>query len=120
MVRRLPAVLLVGLLVWACASPTLPLPPPSLVPTQTAGIDADHVMLNAECGSVEANVYVQILNLGHTGGVPVPAIDFGVTVVATPCGSYAASVYAHKDDELEITQQSGLEVSTPQTIVVGM
>ena len=36
----------------ACASPTLPLPPPE-APTQTAGPDADHVKLSAACGGAE-------------------------------------------------------------------
>jgi hypothetical protein len=120
--RALPVVLLTGLvsLAAACDSPTLPLPPPSLIPTQTAGVDADHVTLNAACGSVYADVYVQILNLGHSGGAPIPNMDVGVVVAATSCGAYTASVYGHYDDLLEITQEEGITVSTPQWVTIGM
>ncbi len=119
MVRRLPAVLLAGLGV-ACASPTLPLPPPSLRPTQSPGVDADHVTLSAGCASVPANVFVQVLNLGHPTGTPIPNAQKGVVVGSTSCGAYTATVYAHLQDQLEITYEEGLDVSIPQSVFVGM
>ncbi len=103
-----------------CASPTLPLPPPSPDPTQTAGIDADHVVLTAVCGSVDPDVYVDIINLGHAGGSPIPAGQTGVIVTATSCGAYQATVFAHQYDKLEITYQENLQVSLPQMVTVGM
>jgi hypothetical protein len=118
MVRRLPAVLLVAVGV-GCASPTLPLPPPSQIPTEAAGVDADHITLSAPCGSVPGSVYVQIINVGHPGGIPVPAGSTGVIVTSNLCGAYTASVYAHEDDQLEITYEEGLDVSIPQVVQVG-
>jgi hypothetical protein len=118
MLRRLTAVLLVGQGV-ACASPTLPLPPPSGMATQTAGVDADHVMLSEICDSVPGSSYVQIVNTGHPGGPAIPNIDTGVIVFSSPCGAFSASVYGHAYDKLEITYEVGFEVSLPQSVTIG-
>ena len=117
MVWRLPAVLLLGTGL-ACASPTLPLPPPSTIPTQAVGVDADHVTINGACASVPPNVGVQVINVGHAGGTPIPASSTGVIVTSSSCGSYSASVYAHQYDQLEITYVEGLDVSIPQVVQV--
>jgi hypothetical protein len=95
----------------ACASPTLPLPPPEL-PTQTLGVDADHITLSAGCGSVESDAIVLILNEN-------PALQGDKAVsgsVASDCGQWDASVFAHTGDVLEITQLSGA-MTSPETLL---
>jgi hypothetical protein len=118
MPRRLPAsgrfaklLALPFLLALACASPTLPLPPPEL-PTQTIGVDADHITLSAGCGSVENGAVVIIINQN-----PAVGGDKAVSgALANPCGQWDASVYAHAGDVLELTQLSGSDTS-PETLV---
>jgi len=85
-----------------------------------AGADADHVTLVAACGSVPAEVYVQVINLGHTGGAALPVGENGTLTLSSSCGSYTAFVYAHTMDRLEITYQEELQISTPQYVTVGM
>jgi hypothetical protein len=104
MLRRLLAVgrLVAPLaLAMACASPTLPLPPPG-APTQESGPDADHIRLVAACGSAEPDALIAIRNNSN------PPNQAGVLVVANGCGAWdAPSVLAHRGDVLEITQQFG-------------
>jgi hypothetical protein len=116
MARGLPAVVLVALVALgaACASPTLPLPPPSQIPAVTA-LDADHVVITAECASVPANAWVSLVNLAT-----VPSEDKGVVVVASTCGGYTAHVYAHDGDTIEITYTGGLVESEPQELVIDL
>jgi hypothetical protein len=77
----------------SCLSPTLPLPPPE-APTLEAGSDADHVKL------------------------VVPG-DLAVSGArADDCGAWDALVYAHSQDELDITQEFGETRSTPEVVQV--
>ncbi|HEY6462871.1 MAG TPA: hypothetical protein VIY73_22025 [Polyangiaceae bacterium] len=92
----------------ACASPTLPLPPP-MVPDQSPGVDLDHVKLSAPCGGASPNAVIVIVN--ENGAVPDDQAVSGAVV--TSCGSWDASVFAHTGDELEITQEIGTERSQP-------
>jgi hypothetical protein len=99
------------LLALACASPTLPLPPPEL-PTQTIGVDADHITLSAGCGGVESGAVVVIINEN-----PDLAGDKAVSgTIASSCGQWDASVFAHSGDLLQVNQLSGTETS-PDTLV---
>lgn len=99
--------------VLACASPTLPLPPPEL-PTVEAGADLDHVHLTADCGGVEANAVIVIINEN-----PAIAGDLAVSgALASSCGKWDATVYAHKGDALNITQESGTDRSLPTELVI--
>jgi hypothetical protein len=91
----------------ACASPTLPLPPP-LAPTQTETADADHVKLAAPCGGAEPSALIVILNTN-----PSLAGDMAVSgSLANNCGAWDAIVYAHRGDVLSITQEMGTESSS--------
>ncbi len=93
----------------ACASPTLPLPPPEL-PSQTS-LDADHIVLSAGCGGAEANAIILILNEN-----PMLRADQAVSgTIASPCGQWDAVVYAHSGDQLDISQQADA-LSSPDTI----
>ena len=116
MPRRLPAIrrsagvlAVATLLGLACASPTLPLPPPEL-PDQTAGLDADHIILSADCGGAEANAIIVIVNENPTlhGDQAVSGS------IASPCGKWDAVVYAHMGDRLDIVQQA-LNMTSPDT-----
>jgi hypothetical protein len=116
MLRRVPAVGLVAVFVTAalaCASPTLPLPPP-LVPTQGLGPDANHVRLSAPCGSVEPNAVIIILNENPS----LPGDQAVSGSLANNCGQWDAVVYAHKGDVLQITQEQGTAASPPTVVQV--
>ena len=99
------------LLALACASPTLPLPPPDL-PTQTLGVDADHIALRAACGSAEPDAVIVIINENLTlrGDQAVSGS------IADGCGQWDSSVYAHAGDVLQITQVAN-SMTSPETLV---
>ncbi len=118
MLRRLPAVgRFVGLLALpiavalACASPTLPLPPPE-APEILAGADADHVDLVAGCGGAEDYATIQIVNTNPSAAVA------GVIARATDCGAWNAQVFAHKGDVLDITQEYAAQASLVTSVLV--
>jgi hypothetical protein len=116
MLRRVPAVGLVAVFVaaaLACASPTLPLPPP-LLPTEGPGPDANHIRLSAPCGGAEPNAVIIVVNENPT----VPG-DLAVGgSLANNCGQWDAIVYAHKGDLLQITQEQGSAASPPTDVQV--
>jgi hypothetical protein len=87
----------------ACASPTLPLPPPE-APTQTPGVDAAHVELTAGCGGAQGGADIIIIN--QTLEVTMPD-EAGVVSLASACGSWKASVLARTGDVLAISQEAG-------------
>jgi len=114
MVRRVFAVVsLVVAGVAACASPTLPLPPPA-VPTIGPGSDADHVKLSSPCGGAEANVDVLVTNTTPN----LPAQDYVAATRADTCGSWSLEAYAHKGDVLDVQQISGDLASTSVSVQV--
>jgi hypothetical protein len=118
MVRGLPARLaklfaLPFLLALACASPTLPLPPPEL-PSQSVGVDADHITLSGACGSVQNDAVVVVINQGNL----VPGDKAVSGAIATGCGQWDASVFAHTGDLLEVTQLAGAQTSPSTTVQV--
>ncbi len=76
-------------------------------------VDADHVSLTSGCGGVEPSAYVTVINTSLPGGEePV-----GVVAVASPCGAWSATVFAQVHDQLEITQQVGLNFGTTRITV---
>jgi hypothetical protein len=82
-----------------CASPTLPLPPPE-VPSVTM-VDATHVTLFGECGSVEAYADVIVENIDRIDPTTNQA---GSLFHATQCGSWSGTVYARNGDHLRFQQ----------------
>jgi hypothetical protein len=92
--------------VMACASPTLPLPPPGY-PSVGTGPDADHVVLASPCGGVEPWATVVIVNENTS----LPSDERGAVAFADQCGAWGASVYAHAGDWLEVWQESGTSKS---------
>ena len=113
MLRRALVALPLVLLALACASPTLPLPPP-VTPTIGTGMDANHVQLVESCGGSEDNAVIIVVNDN-------PAVTNANAVSGTRadnCGAWTLQVYAHKGDVLEITQQSGAVLSQTLTVQV--
>ena len=108
MLRRLLAVGLLGTLAIACASPTLPLPPPE-DPTIGPGPDADHVKLVVPCGGADPAALIVIVNTNIT----VPGDEAVTGAIVSSCGSWDAIAYAHSGDFLDITQEIGTERSQP-------
>jgi hypothetical protein len=108
MLRRLLAVGLLGTLAIACASPTLPLPPPE-DPTIGPGPDADHVKLGVPCGGADPAALIVIVNTNGT----VPGDEAVTGAIVSSCGSWDAIAYAHSGDYLDITQEIGTERSQP-------
>ena len=112
--RRLAPAVAAFVALCACASPTLPLPPPE-APSVAAGPDADHIALTAPCGAAEPSAILVVDNTN-----PMVANDQAISgTVADPCGSWnVPSVFAHNGDVLNITQQFGALISDSVTVVV--
>jgi hypothetical protein len=87
----------------ACESPTLPLPPPE-APTQTPGVDADHIKLTAGCGGAQAGANILIINQTFATSAPDKAVSGSL---ANGCGAWDAFVFAHTGDVLAISQEAG-------------
>ena len=94
----------------ACASPTIPLPPPAL-PTVTASSTPGHVHLSSKSGA-EPNAIIVIVNQNTS----IPADQRVSGSEADGSGSWDADVLASKGDVLEITETSGT-VTSPSTTV---
>jgi hypothetical protein len=104
-------------MVLACASPTLPLPPPG-IPTQVMA-DATHVQLTSACGGVEPRTNVTVTNQTRTDPSG-PGVE-GLVVQASTCGSWGAKLYAMPGDQVTIIQSSdSADVSLPTTVIVGV
>ncbi|MEO7113483.1 MAG: hypothetical protein ABI183_23795 [Polyangiaceae bacterium] len=95
----------------ACASPTLPLPPPSI--PSISQTDATHVTLSSDRG-VEANAIVVIYNRN-----PAVSLQERVTgVQADAEGTWTQTVFASNGDIVDITQEFGTTQSPPTTIQI--
>jgi hypothetical protein len=114
MLRRLLAACPTVALLIACASPTLPLPPPEAIAVG-AMPDPDHVTLTATCGGAPRNVFVSVVNEASY----VPRDKVGVVALTDPvCGKWDATVYAHSGDWLDITYQLDGQISQPALLRV--
>ncbi len=97
----------------ACASPTLPLPPPE-APTIEPGVDSEHVKLVAGCGGTQPAAVIVIVNRR----VSLPGDQAVSGARADGCGAWDAVVFAHAGDVLDITQEAGTDLSTPTVVQV--
>ena len=111
MLRRVLSLGSVVALALACASPTLPLPPPE-TPVITAGPDKDHVHLAG--AGVEAGATVVVENLNPM----VPGDEAVSGAIATQYGQWDCVIFAHAGDFLEVTQESGTTRSSPTSVIV--
>jgi hypothetical protein len=110
MLRRLVATGFIALVV-ACASPTLPLPPPEDI--SVVRVDSTHVALSATCNGAPPDVILSIFNDNFKD----PA-DVGTLALSNACGAWAAdSVPASRGDVLTITYEQGSQISQPATVV---
>jgi hypothetical protein len=112
MLRRWPAAATFVALVLACASPTLPLPPPE-APEQEV-VDATHVKLTAGCGGALQGAQIEVLNQTESD----PNNSYGSPTWATDCGSWFVTVFARTNDRLQITQTYGTTLSLPTEVCV--
>ena len=95
----------------ACASPTLPLPPPSI--PALSRTDSTHVVLSS-LGGVEGNAIVVIYNRN-----PNVSLQQRVTgVQADASGSWTQTVVASLNDVVDITQEFGTTQSPPTTVQI--
>ena len=101
-------------LVLACASPTLPLPPPEAPSVEV--VDSMHVLLTAACGGAEDYAEIQVKNLGHTDPT-APTVNENGTSTSS-CGAWQIKVFALTGDALSITQEYGSSVSPAVTVCV--
>jgi hypothetical protein len=96
----------------ACASPTLPLPPPVAPTVETT--DAAHVKLVAGCGGALPQATIVVIN--RRASLPGDQAVSGA--IADGCGAWDANVVAQRGDLLDITQESGTDISAPVTVSV--
>ena len=95
----------------ACASPTLPLPPPSL--PSVSRTDATHVTLSSKEG-VEANAIIVIYNRN-----PAVSLQQRVSgVQADANGSWEQTIEATVGDVVDVTQEFGTTQSPPTTVQI--
>jgi hypothetical protein len=112
MSRRLLAAATSVALVLACASPTLPLPPPE-APEQTV-VDAQHVNLVGMCGGALPAATIQVENV--TRSDPSTHAEF-LGITASDCGSWEIDNYpAEAGDNLVVTQVYDNQVSLPTPV----
>ena len=109
-VRKLMAAVAIAFAI-GCASPTLPLPPPS-IPSISRG-DSTHITLSSVRG-VEANAIVVIYNRN-----PAVSLQERVTgVQADADGTWTQTVFASLNDVVDITQEFGTTQSPPTTVQI--
>ena len=100
-------------LVAACASPTLPLPPPAVPDVAYSQTDPTMVHLTSVRGA-EPNAIIVIFNA--SAAVPLDKRVTGSQADAE--GTWDANVVASRGDVLEITQESGVTRSPPADVQV--
>ncbi len=97
----------------ACASPTLPLPPPAVPTIAQSTTDPTKYHLVSTRGA-EANAIIVVVN-------PNPALPLDKRVSGSQAdvsGSWDCDVQATRGDVLEITQEFGSTRSTPTNVQV--
>jgi hypothetical protein len=83
-------------------------------PNIFSGPDADHIKLSASCGGAEDNAILVVVNMN-----PAVPNDLAVSGArADACGAWDATVYAHRGDVLELTQEYGTAGSPPTILQV--
>ncbi|MDB4942825.1 MAG: hypothetical protein JWP97_2359 [Labilithrix sp.] len=110
--RGSAAALVVGASALACASPTLPLPPPA-APTIASGVAPDTFQLTSIEGA-EPNALVIIVNRRED----LAPYDRVSGTIADAHGTWTAFVKAAPGDVLDISQQSGSTQSPSTTVTV--
>ncbi len=95
----------------ACASPTLPLPPPALPSVTPAG--DGQVTLSSQHG-VEPNAIVVIYN--HNDTLPREKRVFGT--LADPEGNWDQTIYAAPMDTIDVSQEFGTMRSATTTFQI--
>lgn len=106
------AAMAAALALFACTSPTLPLPPPAL-PTISAGTEPNTYRLSSLEGALP-NALVVVVNRNES----VPREKRVEGTIADDRGSWDVTVFANVGDVLEISQESGTTRSSGTSITV--
>lgn len=110
MARGARSAVALGLLAFACASPTLPLPPPAL-PTVSVGTEPSTYRLASDKGALP-NALVVVVNRN-----PSLSLDARVDgTFADELGSWQIEIPGQAGDIVDISQESG-DQSSPVTSV---
>lgn len=108
--RLVATAFLVGLL--ACASPTLPLPPPSL-PTVSAGVEPNTFRLSSDRGALP-NALVVVVNRN-----PSLSLDDRVDgTFADEQGSWELVIAGHAGDIVDVSQQQDDQASPTTSVTL--
>lgn len=97
---------------FACTSPTLPLPPPAL-PTISAGTEPSTYRLSSVEGALP-NALIVVVNRNEA----VPREKRVEGTIADERGSWEVTVFASPGDVLEISQESGTSRSSGTSLTV--
>jgi hypothetical protein len=103
--------LLAATALFACVSPTLPLPPPAIPSFSTQGVPPGEVELQSVRGA-EPNAIIVIYNQNPT----IPLDKRAAATLADANGSWDAAITGSTGDYLEISQQTGT-LNSPSTSV---
>lgn len=104
--------LLLGTVLVACISPTLPLPPPT-APTISTGSSPDTVKLTSERGA-QPNALVVVVNQNEERARARRVAG----TLADDNGSYELEIHALPGDRLDLTQETAAVRSPPTTVTV--
>jgi hypothetical protein len=113
MLRHLPALSLIVALAFACASPTLPLPPPGLI-SVGVGPNVDHVKISAPCGSAPQNAVMVVVNENSS----VPPNQAVAGALTDSCGAWDTVAFAHVNDRLDVWYELNGRISQPTRVIV--
>lgn len=111
-VRYLRMALAAAFLGIACASPTLPLPPP-VAPVVTTGTEPDTYVLSSDRGA-QPNALILVINRNE-------ALSREQRVAGTFAddqGSWQLHVVAHEGDVLDVTQEADGDKSSSTSVTI--
>jgi hypothetical protein len=103
-----------GALVVACASPTLPLPPPETPDVESDGLPAGEVELVGMAGGALAGSYIITINDDPKLSASDQVGGGGVR----SDGSWSATIHASSGDAIQIYDLEGDELSPPITVQI--
>jgi hypothetical protein len=103
-----------GAFVVACASPTLPLPPPEIPDVESDGLPAGEVKLVGMAGGAIPGSYIVTINDNPT----LPSDDQVGGGGVHSDGSWDAIVHASPGDAIQIFDWEGDEMSPPITVQI--
>lgn len=101
------------LVLGACVSPTLPLPPPE-TPIISQGSALNRFVLTTGKGGAKANAFIITINQNPT----IPREERVAGTQAEADGSWRVELFAEPGDRIDITQESGTERSPSLSVTI--